>query len=151
MENQKNDIQLRMVEKIIEERFNFLEKDFGYVPKLIVQTEPPFIEQIKIEYSNEIKKRNIIIGCSKGNVFNEVKYTFTVSIIRLPYSSIEDYFSLNVFLNSVGLNFETSLDNIFTQENASIIVAKLSDTLRDYAIEIIDGVQWLDNYYPRKD
>ncbi|MEQ1797990.1 MAG: hypothetical protein ABL872_08555, partial [Lacibacter sp.] len=79
------------------------------------------------------------------------KYTFNVSIIRLPYLSIEDYFSLNVFMQKKGQDINTTFDKELTEAETFIVTTKLSESLQEHAQKIIDGSQWLCNYYPRKD
>jgi hypothetical protein len=42
-----------------------------------------------------------------------MKYSFNSSITRLPYSGVEDFFSLSNYLQSIGKDYYSSLVNDF--------------------------------------
>jgi len=62
---------------------------------------------------------------------------------------LEDFFSLNNYLESIDKGFSTSLVNDFNKIEAENILTRMAIELKEYALEIIEGREWLSNYYPR--
>jgi hypothetical protein len=91
------------------------------------------------------------LSYTKGNVYDDVKYTFSSSIVRLSYLEFYDYYSLFQHLDSIGKDYNTSIINIFSLTEAERILNKIANSLKTFSIKVIDKSEWLDKYYPRKD
>jgi hypothetical protein len=139
------------VRNLILKTFHFLEDKYFYYPVNKEENDDFFIESSGIEYVSENKKRKILISYTKGKVDNEIVHTFTASITRIPYKDVEDFFSLDNYLDSNGNNFSTNFINEFNETKAENILYQISNALRKHALGIIEGKEWLDSYYPRKD
>lgn len=142
---------MEVAKNIILKVFHFLEEQYYYTPACKVEDDSTFIESLDVEYINEIKRRKIRISYTKTRVYNEIKYTFSGSITRIPYVGVEDFFSLSNYLQSIDKDFSTSLVNDFNEVEAGKILAQIAAALKEYTLGIIDGKVWLDTYYPRKD
>lgn len=142
---------IEVVKNIILQVFSFLEEQYLYSPDCKEEKEHLFNESFEILYVNEIKRRKIAVSYTQSNVFNEIRYTFSVSITRLPYSGVEDFFSLSNYLQSVGINFSTTLINKFNEVEAEEILRKIAAALSEHALAIIKGRIWLEDFYPKKD
>ena len=140
---------MEIVTKMIVTTFNFLEKEYFYTPSYKVGDSALFIDSLHVEYVNEVKSREIIIGYTKSDLNNEIRYTFSVSITRTPYTKVEDFFSLDNYLQSKASDFSTSLVNNFDEAEAQKILIEIVFALKEHALNIIDGKVWLDKYYPR--
>lgn len=151
MELGQNNISNDIVMKLILKEFSFLEEDYLYSYCFSKDTSQAFLENLNVEYSNEVKRRKIRIGYTKINVSGEIKFTFSLSITRIPYSGVNDFFSLSNYLQSMNKDFSTSVTNDFNEFKAEEILVRISNALKDYAIDIIDGSNWLETFYPRKD
>ena len=149
--DQRNSSKIEIIKKEILEVFNFLEEEYYYKPEFKVEESEVFIESLEVEYTNEIRRRNIIISYTKGKVYNEIKYTFGASITRIPDAGNEDFFSLSNYLESIGKDFDTSLVDTFDEVKARKIIKRIADVLKEYVSDIIEGRIWLETYYPRKD
>jgi hypothetical protein len=142
----KNNIEL--ARKLIRQEFSFLE-ELGFECVIKALDDKTFIEYTGVEYSDENRKRKVSIRYTKGQVYDEVKYTFTVSITRIPYANNNDYFSLDNYLNSIKEDFSTSMVSMFNEDQAKEILKKLANALKKYSYEIILGNEWLEAYWPK--
>lgn len=133
---------------LIIKEFYFLE-ELGYEPTFNILNDAPFIESAEVEYVNPTKKRGISITYHKSNIFEEIKYSFGLSITRHPYSNVFDLFALSLYLDSIGKDFPTSMINHFDKAEAENILREISNTTIEYGSNIINGIEWLDNYWPR--
>jgi hypothetical protein len=131
--------------------FRFLEDQYLYTPVYYEKEDTIFIESLDVEYINDIKRRKITISYTNANVYNESKYTFNLSITRIPYSGVEDFFSLSNYLQSKGKDFSTTLINNYDIQEAKKILGKLAIAIKENALGIMEGNQWLETYYTRKD
>lgn len=148
---QKNDSKIELVKQTIHKVFYFLEEEFYYVPLVKVVESAIFIESIEVEYINELIRRSIDISYTKSKSSGELKYTFTASISRLPYTGVEDFFSLSTYLKSKGKDFPISLVNHFDGTEAELILDRIAAALKENTLEIITGTLWLETFYPKKD
>lgn len=151
MEAKPKNNRIEAVINLILKTFKFLERQYSYTPTYNVQNDNTFIESLDIEYSNESKYRKVIISYTKNKVYEEIKYSFNCSIIKIPYSRIEDFFSLSNYLQSTGRDFSTSLVNHFDETEAEKILTQIAIVLKAHTSDILDGRQWLETYYPRID
>ena len=151
MEPKLKSRRMESVKNLILQEFYFLEEQYFYVPACRLEDGTTFIESLNVEYVNEIKRRKIRISYTKSNVYNEIKYTFNGSITRIPYVGNEDFFSLSNYLQSINKDFSTSLVNDFMEGEAKKILTQIAFALKKYALDIIEGNEWLETYYPRKD
>ncbi len=148
---EKRDNSMIISKNLILNEFNFLEREYYFTPHCRDIQDATFIEKTQLEYINEVRRRNVRVSCVKGKVINDVIYTFTASITRIPYVGNEDYFSLNNYLESIGKDFDTSLTNEFNEKVAEEILKKIAAALKEHALKIIEGSVWLETYYPRRD
>jgi len=86
-----------IIKPLIIKAFRFLENEY-YVPEFQIEESSVFIEMVKVQYVNKILRREINIGFTQGRVFEQIVFTFNVSISRIPYSGIEDFYSLSNYL-----------------------------------------------------
>jgi len=136
---------------LILQAFYFLESQYFYTHVYYEKEDITFIESLDVEYVNEIRRRKIRISYTNANVYNESKYTFSMSITRIPYSGVEDFFSLSNYLQSKGRDFSTSIVNYFNEQEAEKILKKLAKSTIENTLPIVEGNLWLESYYPRKD
>jgi len=128
-----------------------LEDQYFYTPVYKKEDDNIFMESLEIEYINEIKQRKVAISYTKGNLHKEIRYTFTLSITRIPYKNPEDFFSLDNYLKSKGRFFSTSIVNDFNETEIENILNRIAVSLKEQLLSIITGNEWLTSYYPRKD
>ena len=145
------DNEIAIVKHEIFKTFHFLEKEYFYFPNSNEEVSSLFDNSVKVEYINKIRRREIAIRYTKGKFNGDVKFTFSVSIIRTPYVSFEDFFSLDIYLQSIGKHFSTGFVTNFNFHELQTILQKLANSLKEHAEKIIDGSIWLETYYPRKD
>jgi hypothetical protein len=139
---------IAIAESLITKEFTFLEED-GYERKSEVVNSETFIAYMRVEYTNAQRKREVSISYTEGNVYDDIKYTFGVSITRVPYLDVEDSFALFIYLDSIGEDFSTSMVNHFDEMQAEQIVKNLAGALKYYAGDIISGKEWLGDYWAR--
>lgn len=151
MELELNNHRIEIVKNLILKTFHFLEDQYFYTPVYKAEDDSMFMESLEIEYVNENKQRKVAISYTKGNLHKEIRYTFTLSITRIPYINPEDFFSLDNYLKSKGRFFSTSLVTDFNETEAENILKQIAASLKEHALYIIDGKEWLATYYPRKD
>lgn len=151
MEQELNDHKVEIVKSLILKNFSFLAEEYFYTSVCKAEEDEIFIESFDIEYTSQLKLREISISYTKAQVYNEIRYTFSASIVRVPYKGVEDFFSLNNYLESRGKDFSTIIINDFNEREAERILLQIADALKKYALGIIEGREWLDKYYPRKD
>jgi len=131
--------------------FCFLEEQYSYTHIFQEKMDDTFIEYLQVTYINEVKHREVTISYTSGKVYDEIRYTFTITITRTPYSDLEDFFSLSEYLQSKGKDFSTNIVKDFNEQEAEKILEKLAVSIKENALEIIEGNQWSGEYYPRKD
>jgi len=151
MEPELKSHNMQLAKNLILQVFFFLEEQYFYNTVLEAIDDRTFIECLDVEYINEIKRRKIRVSYIKSKVYNEVKYTFNGSITRIPYIGNEDFFSLSNYLKSKNKDFSTSLTRDFNEPEAKNILTQIAVAFKKYASNIIDGKEWLETYYPRKD
>lgn len=139
---------IAIAKRLITKEFAFLE-EAGYEKKSEIVNDETFIAYMLVTYTNNQKKRKVSIGYSENKVYDDIKYSFGISVSRIPYLDVEDFFGLDVFLDSINANFSTSMVNHFDEAEADGIVKKLNGALKYYAGDIISGKEWLDNYWAR--
>ena len=139
---------IELAKQLIISEFSFLEKQ-GFQLSFKRLKDETFIEYMEIEYCNSEKKRKVSIGYSKGKVYKDIKYTFDVSVTRLPYLNVKDIFTLWIYLKSINKDFSTSMVNHFDAKEAEVILKKIASAVKEYMSEIISGNEWFDNYWPR--
>ena len=111
---------------LIIKTFSFLYAE-GYVYNLKYPNDETVIETIDIVYINEQIKREITISYSHRKLDAEVIYGFNLSIVRSPYKdATEDYFSIFIYLASLGYDFETRMVNHFDEIEAEKIVLQIA-------------------------
>jgi hypothetical protein len=151
MEPELKSHNMEIAKGLILKTFHFLEDQYSYTPVCKVSDDKTFIESFDVEYVNEIKRRKIRISYIKGKVYSEIKYTFNLSITRMPYVGNEDFFSLSNYLQSVDKDFPASVVGEFDEREAENKLILIANALKGHALDIISGEIWLNNYYPRKD
>ena len=140
---------IEIAKKLIIKNFSFLEEN-GYKYTCKFDDDPTFIESLYVKYINTLKNREITISYHQGKVYEDIKYSFGASITRMPYSDpLKDFFALNIYLDSIGLDFITSLVNHFDEAEANEILQKIAQALKTHAGDIIDCAAWEEGYYPK--
>lgn len=150
MEKNKNFEYWELAKTMILDAFNFLEAKYQYKPQIEFNKSNFFIEDLDVKYVSIARKREVKISYTSGNSSGQLKYTFGVAIIRSPYREIEDFFSLSVYLNSIGNVLKSSLTKFEDHEVKEVLKA-MGNTLQHDVHSVIKGDIWLDKYYPRKD
>ena len=97
-------------------------------------------EECKMVYTNQASNKEIYISVYNSN---EVKRFFiTISIVRIPYSSVNDFVSFDVFLTKSKLDVPESLSgdqrNI---ENANKYFEKYTSLFKEHGIKLITSEQ----------
>lgn len=140
-----------IAKQLISEIFYFLETSYYYTPTISIEDSHLFVESINVEFTNEIRRRNVWISYTQGEVDGELRFTFSAAITRIPYAGNEDFFSLSNFLVSKDKNYSTSLINDFDSGDAEMILKKTARSLKEDALPIIAGEVWFEQFYPKKD
>lgn len=145
MEN-KNEVQ--QVIKMIIDEFKFLE-DLGYKSSISFPTSEVFLDYVKVEYNNSEKQRSVNISYTKSILLNDIKRSFNLTIVKLPYQDPrKDYFSQSAFMEAIGKELVSSMINDFSKEEAEHILREISTSLRMYSMKIITGEEWEEGYFP---
>ena len=140
---------IEFAKHLIIKTFSFLYAE-GYVYNLKYPNDETVIGTIDIEYTNEQIKRGISISYSHRKLDGDVIYGFNLSIVRSPYKDVtEDYFSMFIYLASLGKDFETRMVNHFDEIEAEKIVLQIAEALKTYAWDIVKGEKWLEGFYAR--
>lgn len=142
---------LDTVKSLILKKFYFLESDFNYSHTIRKNQESVFLEGLDVEYNNALSSRTLNVSYTKGEVYGQIKFTFSISIVKNPYTGVNDFFSLSNYLQFLKEDFNTSINDEFDEKEAEVIIDRLIIQLKKYALKIIDGSEWLKEYYPRKD
>lgn len=143
-----NRSEAQIAKDLIIEEFKFLEK-LGYSVSIRYPVDDTFLEYIKVEYDNQKKSRTVIISYTKCKVFADINRSFQLTIIKLPYDDPRtDFFSQDIFLESIGSKLSSTMVNEFSKEEAGRIVREISKSLRTHSFEIINGDTWKGGYYP---
>lgn len=136
-------------ERIILDVFSFLEKE-GYIAEAKNIDDDSFIDKLQVKFVNDTIKREITVSYTKGIVEKEIRYTFSLSIVRLPFDwAVIDFISMHVYLFSIGKDFDTRMINHFDESEAHVIVEKIAMALKTSLWEVVKGEIWLEGYYPR--
>lgn len=143
--------EMKIAKDLILKVFNFLETEYNYTPTFETEKSKVFIESASVRYTHEIRRRIISIHYTKGEVYGEIKYTFSLSIERIPYNGVEDIISFSNYLASLNKNFDKNLHGYFDVIQAESILKKLAENLRHELPDVITGKIWYETYYPRKD
>jgi hypothetical protein len=143
------DAKLKVLDECVRRTFYSLEIDFQYIPSIQIRNSSVLIEWITWEYVCENRNRTVTIGYSTSEVNDELCSAFGVTITRLPYKSFSDFFSLDIYLNSIGKDISTNVTNDFTIDEAEWILKELFKALNKEALSIISGEVWMDEFYPR--
>lgn len=140
--------EIQYVTGLIINEFKFLE-DLGYRLSIDFPLDEIFLEYVKVEYQSLQKNRNVSISYTKSKVFDNIKRSFHLSIVKLPYQDPrKDFFSQSIFMESLGKDQKTSMVNAFSKEEAEQIIGEISKSLKMYSLDIINGEAWEEGYYP---
>ncbi len=139
------------LKEIILKAFSFLEEEHNY-SVICKETEKDiFIDSFEVEYTNSILRREISISYSKGMVNNIVRHTFAISIVRLPYVGVEDFFVLVDYLKAKGVYININFDNHLEEHKVETRLNEIAKIMKSNVIEVIKGEQWYEKFYPRID
>ncbi|WP_290799424.1 hypothetical protein [Flavihumibacter sp. UBA7668] len=144
----ENNNEVQQVIKMIIDEFKFLE-DLGYKSSINFPTSEVFLDHVKVEYNNSEKKRIVSISYTKNILLNDIKRSFNLNIVKLPYQDPrKDYFSQIAFMESIGKELVSSMINDFSNEEVEQILRKISTSLISYSMKIITGEKWEEGYFP---
>ena len=142
---------IEIVKEIILQAFSYLKAE-GYIQDFKMPSNSTSIEVIDSEYVNVSKRRKITVTYSMGEFKGEIVYVFDLIIVRDPYTHVtEDYFSLSVYLKSLDIDFDTRMVNNFDYKKATMIVNRIAENLKTYALRLVKGDKWIEGYYPKWD
>lgn len=141
---------ISIVKNMIHKKFYFLEENYGYSSNAKEVKNDFFDESLHFNYSSLNLKRKICIVYNKSKVDDIDTYTFSLSITRLPYSEVKDFFGLYVYFRSKGIIFSNQLKHNFNAEGAELILDKIAafSMETDDIRKMIEGKKWLESYYP---
>lgn len=141
---------ISLVNNMIHRKFFFLEEKYGYIPYSKEVESTFFDESLHVEYVSINLQRKININYNRSLVDEIDTYTFSMSIIRLPYTGVKDFFSLNVYFRTNRIIFTDQLIHNFSFEGAELILDNLAEfSMKTEEIrKILEGNKWLDTYYP---
>lgn len=139
------------IKGIIINTFKFLEDQYLYVPTFKKDNDEVFLTSLEVEYINEIRKRKVAISYTLSNLHNELRHSFTATIIRIPYSNVDDFFSFDNYLEKHNINFPHTIKNMYNKHDAQKILTALAKALNENVSAILIGTDWLSSYYPRTD
>lgn len=146
MEQENN--HCKLADSIIRETFHFLEQEgFTVISKEI--DDDIFKESFVVSFMNEKVKREIRINFQMNDYGKDILYGFNAFVIRLPYDTVNDFFSLSIYLSSIGKAFDQNMINHFDKEEAKVIVQKIAISLKTYLWDVVKGENWLKGYYPQ--
>ena len=145
MENEEVEISKNLILKY----FSFL-KDQGFGVEVEGNDSKLFLESLNVVFTNEIKKREITVSFTKSRIDEEIRFTFSASVVRIPYNDpYEDFFSLYAYSEATGNEFNTTIVTRFDEREAESIVKKISEFLQKNASVFVDGTAWEKGYYPK--
>lgn len=147
---QTNPNEAAIARELILTTFSFLETQYHYIPAFKQQSSPLFIDSFGIQYINESRQRELSIRYTKGNFDQELRYILTASIIRIPYLSVKDFFSLDSYLEATGKDFPKNMINEFSAAIAEDILQQMATILKTEALGLIEGKEWWEKYYPKR-
>lgn len=90
------------------------------------------------------------VSYTKG-ISHEEKYTFSITIERIPYSGSEDIISFRNYLRSIDKDLTIKPLDCFDLESIEEILIHLKNALKAHTLEIIDGKIWFETFYPKWD
>jgi len=139
----------KIVNDLVASVFSFLERE-GYTYASDLEDSEVFSVYLNCKFVNTEKKRKVTIAYTERSLDNVTKYTFSLTITRIPYSDpTQDFFSLDVYLDSHGVNFPTTLVNYFDESQAKDILEKLAGVLSGELFAMVVGEAWMKGYYPK--
>jgi hypothetical protein len=134
---------------LIAKHFSFLETE-GYTANVEEEASKFFLESLKVKYTNQIKRREITISFTKSNLDEEIRFSYSTSIVRIPYNSpYEDFFSLDAYCKANGKEFNSSITNVFDEQAAELIIKKIAEFIQKNASIFVHGTEWEEGYYPK--
>jgi len=137
---------LEAVKALILKTFSFMENDYYYTHSSNIEDSRVFDECLIVEYENTITRRRLSVSYTTGD-----RFTFSITIERLPYNGKSDIISLGNYLRSVDKDFSIKPLNCFDLEAFEHLLIRLRKAIEAHALEIIDGKIWFETYYPRWD
>lgn len=151
VEQQNSPEEVAIIRELIFKHFTFLEQMYQYIPAFNQKISPLFIDSFEVKFTNESRRRELSVSYTKGKFEQALKYTITVTITRIPYISVKDFFSLDNYFKATGEDFAKSMINEFSATTAESILQKMAVILKTQAIELIEGKEWWEIYYSRRD
>lgn len=137
--------------KLILHSFQILEREYDYKHSYKNESSDIFLEYLIVDFEQNEFKRKVSVSYTKGIVSNKVKFTFSVTISRVPHNGWKDMISIREYLKYKNKSIDTSIVEVFSSKAAKDILDKLSKLLVDEFEDVLVGKAWYDNYYPSKD
>ena len=122
--------------------FNFL-KNYGYVFKFEMLTDDEF----ELTYTNEEIGKEIYISlCDSSDTH---RFFVIIAIIRIPYSSVQNYISFDVYLTKNNIEHPEALEgNQKNTENANAYVEAYANLFKQHGIKLITTDKQFPHYFP---
>lgn len=128
------------------ELFNSLKflDQFGYaIEKYGINEDGRF----EVKFSNNIIKKDIFFVISDSEQLN--RFHITISIVRKPYSEINDFVDFKVYLNKNKIAFRRSLEgNEINEGDIHKYIEDYSELFKAYGIELIATDKQFPHYFP---
>jgi hypothetical protein len=131
--------------------FSFLEKEYNYSVIFKEIENSVFLESFEFEYSNEILRREITLSYSKGLVDDIIRHTFALTIVRLPYVGVGDFFVLDNYLKFKGIKTISNIDNELEIYKVRTVLNEIANLIKSNVLEVINGECWYEKFYPKVD
>lgn len=147
---------INIIESKIKEHFSFLYKEHNYSKEPLLKSHDDnlLVQWYSYIYINPSNKREITINYFPFDKDKNIVNSFSITITKVPYDSVDDYLNFELFLKKkisdfelkkLSLefydgNFEAKLDNV---------LGLLVSLLKEYASSIIEGRGWEEDCYPK--
>src|ERR1700755_394294 len=124
--DQENKTEIQLISMLIDEKFHFLSTDFGYKAQIFADEDSMFERNVSVQYRNSVFNREITVSYGEICLDKVPNHLFSFSIIRLPYQTIKDFFSLQVYLEAIGQARETSFTGRFSISSCETILSEIA-------------------------
>ncbi len=131
--------------EVITNTFSFME-NMGYSMNCEIRESKVLNDWLNVTYINIEKNRKVCITYSEVLINNKISHSFGLSIIRKYGFDDENFFSLGVYLKSLGAPINSVFEE-FNKQQVEKILAELAYALKTYAGRIINGEEWVNGMY----
>lgn len=124
--------------------FQFIES-FGYSKEYLGITDD---DRFEIRFRNNIIKKVIKFTISDNE--NVRRFHITISIIKHPYLSVNDFIDFDIYLMKNNISFKNFLEgNEINEKAIDEYISNYSDLFKEYGIELISTNMQFPDYFPK--